>query len=151
MGTLNILVYGLPAPQGSKKFLGTFKGKDGRTHAKLGESSAKVAPWREAVKQAAIAARNGAAPIDGPVMVVMSFTMPKPKSAPKNRRTFPDKKPDLSKLVRSTEDALVDAGVLRDDSRIIACHSAKLFPNEGPAALECPGCHIAITPMGDWT
>lgn len=143
--TLTIVVYGSPAPQGSKKFLGTFKGKDGRTHAKLAESSAKVRPWRQDVKTAAEAARNGTDPIDGPVNLKITFTLPKPKSAPKRRVTWPDKKPDLSKLVRSTEDALVDAGVLRDDSRVICLVAQKTFPGQGRDSLEAPGCVIHIT------
>lgn len=142
--SLTIVVYGSPAPQGSKKFLGTFKGKDGRTHAKLAESSAKVRPWRQDVKTAAELARNGADPIDGPVALHITFTLPKPKSAPKNRRTWPDKKPDLSKLVRSTEDALVDAGVLRDDSRIVSLFAHKTFPGVGNDSLEAPGARILI-------
>lgn len=143
--SLTIVVYGSPAPQGSKKFLGTFKGKDGRTHAKLAESSAKVRPWRQDVKQAAELIRNGADPIDGPVNMKITFTLPKPKSAPKSRVTWPDKKPDLSKLVRSTEDALVDAGVLRDDSRVVCLIAQKTFPNQGCDSLESPGCIIHIT------
>ena len=101
---MTITVYGVPAPQGSKRFVG---------HAKSGrgimiESSVAVKPWREAVKWAAM----GACAVTGPVRVTMTFTLPKPKSAPKTCRTYPDRKPDLSKLIRSTEDALTDAGVL---------------------------------------
>ena len=106
-----IVVYGSPAPQGSKKFVGTFTGRDGRTHAKLIESSKAVRPWREDVKTAALLARNGAPPLDGPLIVRMVFTMPKPSSAPKTRRTYPMRMPDLSKLARSTEDALTGARV----------------------------------------
>ena len=145
MTPVKLIVYGSPAPQGSKKFLGTFTGNDGRTHAKLGESSAKVKPWRHDVKAAAIAVRNGAAPIDAPVRLRMVFTVPKPKSAPKRRRTYPCVKPDVSKLCRSTEDALVDAGLIIDDSRIVGySRLEKVYPNEDPEALEAPGVRIEI-------
>ncbi len=136
---IEITVYGTPAPQGSKRFLGI---KGGR--GILVESSKAVKPWREAVKWAALTAKNGAPPIPGPVRVEMIFTITKPKSAPKGRRTFPDKKPDLSKLVRSTEDALVDAGVIQDDARIIDCLSSKVFPGEGASSLATPGAVIRI-------
>src|SRR3546814_13564041 len=80
------------------------------------ESSKKVKPWRQDVKAAAEAwivlwqrahARPWS-PLDGPLLVRMVFTLPKPMSAPKRRRTWPDKKPDLSKLIRPTEAAPKD-------------------------------------------
>lgn len=142
-----ITVYGSPAPQGSKRFVG---------HAKSGrgiliESSKAVKPWREAVKLAALDALevdkpqcNG--PMAGALQVMMTFTLQKPKSAPRGRRTWPDKKPDLSKLVRSTEDALTDAGVWEDDARVVSCLARKVFPGEHPKALHIPGAVIEILP-----
>lgn len=138
---MKLRVYGNPAPQGSKKFVGMNKAG----HGIMVESSKKVKPWREDVKAAALAARNGAAPIDAPIIIRMVFTLPKPSSAPKRRRTYPCRKPDVSKLARSTEDALVDAGVMTDDSRIVEYERlAKVFPNEDPEALEAPGVYIWI-------
>lgn len=140
---VRIIVRGRPAPQGSK----SFKGMTNAGRAILTESSKKVRPWRQDVKAAAEAcrARSGAAPIDGPVIVRMVFTLPKPKSAPKTRRTYPMRTPDLSKLVRSTEDALTDAGIWKDDARVIEyVRLAKVFPGEDPEALDCPGVVIEI-------
>ena len=140
---MKIIVYGNPAPQGSKRFVGLAK-KTGR--GIMVESSTKVKPWRQDVKAAAIAARNGSAAIDGPVRVRMVFTLAKPASAPKRRRTYAMRKPDLSKLARSTEDALTDAGVLADDARIVEFERlAKVFPGEDPEALESPGVRIEIS------
>lgn len=146
---MNIIVYGIPAPQGSKRFVGTSKAGRGI----LIESSKAVKPWREAVKYAAVGVMeaaalsierhcNGAMP--GPLSVDMTFTVPKPKSAPKSRRTYPDRKPDLSKLVRSTEDALTDAGAWEDDARVVQCLARKVFPGEHPRALDRPGAYIEI-------
>ncbi len=142
---MKIVVYGSPAPQGSKRFVGHAK-KTG--NAILVEMSKKVAPWREAVKSVAIAARNGSPPMDGPLIVRMIFTVPKPMSAPKRRRTYPCVSPDLSKLIRSTEDALTDAGVWRDDARVVEYERvAKVYPNEDPEALDTPGAVIEIRPL----
>jgi Holliday junction resolvase RusA-like endonuclease len=136
-----IVVYGSPGPQGSKKFVGVNKYGRGI----MVESSKKVKPWREDVKAAAEAARKGAPPIDAPVVLRMVFTLPKPASAPKRRRTWAMRKPDLSKLARSTEDALTDAGLLADDARIVEYERlAKVFPNEDAEALEAPGVRIEI-------
>lgn len=144
---MKIIVYGTPAPQGSKRFVGVAK-KTGR--GIMVESSRKVRPWRQDVKAAAEKARNGAPPMDGPLVARMVFTVPKPASAPKTRRIWPCKKPDLSKLVRSTEDALVDAGVLADDARIVEYQRiAKVYPREDPEALEAPGVLIEILPLAE--
>jgi len=105
-------------------------------------------PWRVAVTCAALEARTKlglpAPAIGGPVTVEMIFTVPKPKGAPKKRITWPDKKPDLSKLVRSTEDALSDAGIWEDDARVISCWARKVFPDEDTDSLDVPGVVIRI-------
>lgn len=131
---MRIVVYGSPAPQGSKRHVGG---------GRMIESSKKLRPWRECVWAASVAAREGA-PIDAPVRVRMTFTVPKPSNAPKRRQTWPMRMPDLSKLVRSTEDALTDAGIWRDDARVVECVSAKRYPGEGLDALDAPGCVIEI-------
>lgn len=134
-------VYGLPAPQGSKKFLGLAKNGRGI----LGESSKKVKPWREAVKAAALEARAGQPPLDEPVVLSITFTMLKPASAPKRRRTYPMTMPDLSKLARSTEDAMTDAGIFKDDARIIGYSGLwKSYPGELEGALDSPGATILV-------
>lgn len=137
---MRIVVYGSPAPQGSKKFVGIHGGR-----GLMVESSKRVKPWRADVKDAAIAARDGAPPLDGPLVLRMVFTVPKPSSAPKRRRTYPMRKPDLSKLARSTEDALTDAGLIADDARIVEYERlAKVYPGEDPEALEAPGVSIEV-------
>lgn len=135
---IEIIAYGIPGPQGSKK--GFYNKKLGRVL--MVESSAKVKPWREAVKSAAIEACPKM--LTGPISVNMIFVLPKPKSAPKNRQTFPDKKPDLSKLIRSTEDALTDAGIWEDDARVVLVLARKTFPGEYIEGLERPGVRILI-------
>lgn len=142
---MKIVVYGSPAPQGSKRYVGVAK-STGR--GIMVESSKKVKPWRADVKDAAERARNGAAPLDGPLILRMVFTLPKPASSPKRRRTYPMRKPDLSKLARSTEDALTDAGVYTDDARIVGYERLwKVFPGEDPESLEAPGVRIEIRPL----
>lgn len=144
MTPVTIIVTGTPAPQGSKKFVGVSKAGRGL----MVESSAKVKPWRMDVKAAAeqVVARQAEGwPLDGPLVVSMVFTLAKPASAPKKRTTWPDKKPDLSKLARSTEDALSDAGLWADDARVVEyARLAKVFPGEDPEALDRPGVRIRV-------
>lgn len=145
---ITITVYGTPGPQGSKRFVGHSKSGRGI----MVESSAKVRPWREAVKWAAMTVREDAGYypgsgkgrcLAGAVVVEMIFTLPRPKSA--MRGALPSKRPDLSKLVRATEDALTDAGAWEDDARIVDCISGKRYPGEGTDALDVPGAVIRIT------
>ncbi len=143
LAVIRIEVRGTPAPQGSK----AFKGMTNAGRAILTESSKKVRPWRMDVKAAAedYRTRTGHAPIDAPVVVRMVFTLPKPQSAPKTRRTYPMRTPDLSKLARSTEDALTDAGIWADDARVIGYSKLwKCYPGEDVDALDSPGVVIEI-------
>jgi len=137
---LAFTVLGVAAPQGSKKFVGMSKSGRGI----LIESSKKTRPWRISVQQAAVETGGH---IAGPVSVSLIFTMPKPKSAPKRRVTWPDRKPDVDKLCRSTLDGLVEAGVIEDDARVVRLVAAKVFPNEGDGSLSVPGCSIRIEPI----
>jgi len=131
--TRSIRVYGLPAPQGSK----SFKGFDGRGHAYMPESSKNLKPWRDSVVWAY---REDAArvywttPMDGPLWLTAIFYMPRPK---KPKYDLPAVAPDLSKLVRSTEDALKVAGAIADDSRIVVLAVTKVFesPSEPMGAV----------------
>jgi crossover junction endodeoxyribonuclease RusA len=141
---VHLIVYGTPAPQGSKKFVGVTK--EGR--GLLVESSKKVKPWRMDVKAAAELVRDAHAasmPLEGPLVVSMVFTLPKPSSAPKRRQTWPDRKPDVSKLARSTEDALTDAGFWADDARVVLYEVlGKCYPGEHPLALSSPGVRVSV-------
>lgn len=155
--SLRIVVYGQPAPQGSKRHVG---------RGVMVESSKALKPWREAVKWAALESvrltmdEHDVRPIragvlDGALAVQMVFTFTRPRghygtgrnaaflrpSAPR----FPQGPPDLSKLVRATEDAITDAGVWRDDARVVTCHAHKVYSDSlHPDALDVPGAVVRI-------
>lgn len=145
-----ITVTGSPAPQGSKSFKGFHGGK-----AILAESSKHVKPWRDAVRADALLVRDAMCgglwtPLDEPLAVDMVFTVPKPAAAPKRRRTRPMRMPDVSKLCRATEDALTDAGIWRDDARVVEYRRlAKVYPGEDRDALASPGAVIRIFRFGE--
>ena len=143
MTPIEIVVHGTPAPQGSKK--GYVRG--GR--AVLVESSAKVKPWREAVKQSALLADYNYAENVGAIGVAVVFYMPRPKShygTGANAHMLRDRaprlpigKPDLDKLLRSTLDALTDAGIWRDDSQVVVIKASKVYADFRP-----PGAVIVV-------
>lgn len=149
--TVELVAYGMPGPQGSKRGFAIKRGGKYTGAVAMKESSAdKVNTWRSDVVAAGLDAMAGAPPLEGPLIVSMTFTLPKPKSAPKTRRTWPMKYPDLSKLARSTEDALTTAGVWRDDAQVIRYSDlAKVFPGEDPLSLPLPGVRIKITEAVD--
>lgn len=126
-----------PAPQGSKKPLG--KDRLGRTV--LVESCKRVKPWRQMVTEAALA--TGAPILTGPVVLRCEFLFLRPlghfrrdgtlkPSAPRWHAV----RPDGSKLLRSSEDALSQV-LIHDDARIVTTigHKRWCRGDERPGAL----------------
>jgi len=129
--TLSITVHGCPAPQGSKRHVG---------RGVMVESSKAVQPWREAVKYAALAAiakTPAWQPLDEPISLFVTFYLKRPK---KPKMSAPASAPDLSKLIRSTEDALTDAGVWRDDARVVQVLATKRWDPDGFVGAEVAVC-----------
>lgn len=155
---LTITVVGKPAAQGSKAYKGHRTDRaTGRRKPILVEQSKNVTPWRNRVTQAAAQAliddytdrhdespRGRPAPLAGPIRIDVVFTMHKPLSAPKRRRTYPAVSPDLDKIQRATFDALTDAKVWEDDGRVIQVTAIKTYPGGHPDALDQPGAVIHL-------
>lgn len=121
-----------PAPQGSKRHVG---------NGVMLESCKRVKPWRLLVAEAAV--RAGVPLLRGPVTMSVVFLFARPMghfrrdgslkpSAPKHHTV----KPDGSKLIRSTEDALSKL-LFEDDSRIVTgtWHKRYCVDNERPGAI----------------
>lgn len=141
---MKVTVYGTPAPQGSK------------TRTKFGgmrDDNPNTATWREAVKMAVMAAYPlGSRPdvilARGPVVVDITFSMPRPKSAKKF--ACADKKPDIDKLQRSTFDAMTEMSCWEDDARVVRVRATKIYAGD-PGALGIAGAVIeweALKEMG---
>jgi Holliday junction resolvase RusA-like endonuclease len=158
---LTIVVHGQPAPQGSKKYAGHRRNSaSGRISAVLVEQVKSVKPWRQRVHQAALTAIRDHPhwqPLDGPIAADMVFTVrTKPDSRPvwwpkgirwsKRLHWRPASSPDLSKLARSTEDALTTARAWKDDARVVEYgRLAKYYVGDpDPDALDQPGAVIRI-------
>lgn len=138
------IAVGAPAPQGSK----SFRGFAGNGKAILAESSRAVAPWRQVVTLAALAARRaGAVPlIDGPVLVTMVFTIRRPKGATR-ADIAPGTRPDLDKYARATFDGITDAGLWGDDGQVARLNAGKVWAGYSPDALQVPGARVVCVPM----
>jgi Holliday junction resolvase RusA-like endonuclease len=93
------------------------------------ESNAKgLKAWRLNVRTAAVEVRDGRDPLDGPVVLTVVFTRPKPVSAPKRKPCWPWTKPDWDKLARAVCDGLKDGGVYKDDARVVRALVVKSYP-----------------------
>lgn len=128
-----------PAPQGSKRPVG----RDRQGRALMVESCKRVKPWRQLVADAALTAIGDRPLIAAPCVLWCQFRFTRPRGHYGARGQLRSKapqhhvvRPDGSKLVRSTEDALTGV-LLRDDSQIVAGPSMKRYclPDERPGAL----------------
>jgi Holliday junction resolvase RusA-like endonuclease len=107
-------------------------------------NAATLRPWRDTVAWQARAAMADAGltePLEGPVEVRATFTLARPKSAPK-ARWAPDKKPDIDKLLRGLLDACTAAGVWVDDAQVVTVVTSKVFPHDGAI----PGVTFTVQP-----
>lgn len=136
---IELRVYGIPRPGGSKRAF---------AHAKTGriivtDDCRKNRDWRNAVVAAAVEAYQGE-PLLGPLSLYVEFLLPRPRGHFGNGRnegqvrrsapTHPVTKPDATKLLRSTEDALT--GLLwRDDAQIVRQTVRKLYGSPAGARI----------------
>lgn len=140
--SFDIVVHGVPAPQGSKK--GGYSAKTGKTFV-YEQNSKTQKSWRQDVIAAATQMRRdlGADTFDGPVSVVIHFRLPRPASVNIRRRPFPAVKPDMDKLVRNTLDGLTQAGVYRDDAQVVDLFVQKRYATDDPGGA--PGATVCVT------
>jgi Holliday junction resolvase RusA-like endonuclease len=91
-------------------------------------------------------------PLECPLMVRMSFFLPRPKSHYGTGRNagklkssappYPDKKPDVDNYEKFAADCL-NGLAWKDDSQVVDCHSKKRY-SENPRTV------IEIKPMEEW-
>lgn len=141
-----IEVCGLPRPGGSK-----IPGmrKDGSMFVR--PDCPHTSSWMKQVKDAALMQMPyGQEPITGTIEMFVEFRFPRPQKhfIGKSNRLRPDApiwhftKPDLTKVIRSTEDALTGVA-WRDDCLVAKRVESKRYCNDG----ELPGVTIFILEM----
>lgn len=118
---INFVALGLPSPGGSKNAF--FHKKTGRIVV-VDAGGKKTKKWRDVVSIAAKAAMDGNAFLEPPISLIIEFRMPRPQHHFKpngdiksNVPWVPIVRPDITKLLRSTEDAMTGI-VWKDDSHI---------------------------------
>lgn len=146
--SVSFFVPGVPQPGGSKKGFAV-KTRGGGVRIAIVEDAKHNAPWRAVVALAAT--EHFDAPLTGPLTVSFSFAMPRPghhfgtgRNAGKVKPNAPlghTSKPDVTKLIRSTEDALKGIAWV-DDCQIVSQAAGKLYTND-----RRPGCWISVSPF----
>jgi Holliday junction resolvase RusA-like endonuclease len=127
---ITITVHGTPAPQGSKRAFAV-RGKGGVPTGRVAvieSSHDRVKSWRQAVIDAVKPADRAFRFPGLALEAEVTFYLKRPKSHYRTGRNahllrddaplHPSGKPDISKLIRATEDALTDAGLWDDDAQV---------------------------------
>ena len=137
-------VVGMPAPGGSKS---AFRHRSTGRIVVVDAGGKRNKDWRAAVAAAGREAMQGREMPAPPLMLTVLFKMPRPaahlNSKGKLRRTspvLPIVRPDLTKLVRATEDALTGIA-WADDSQIAEQWVARMYANPG----DQPGARITVS------
>lgn len=127
MSNFPIWIPGVPIPQGSKT-----AGKRGKTVVMWDANHRKLKPWRETMTTHLIAwttlAGGAWEPYDGPLVVDVTFWIPKPD---RPKFTLPATPADLDKYQRALGDSMTDSGLIRDDARITTWHARKRYGAPG--------------------
>lgn len=95
------------------------------------DSSHDVDAWQKTVTSVARGAMIGDEPIDGPVVLQVTFELARPKTV---KREYPSVAPDLDKLVRAIGDALTGI-VWVDDSQVVNLHAWKRYSGRDAAQI----------------
>lgn len=136
MGSVSFDVPGLPKPAGSKR---AFAHKSTGRIIVTDDSGVPGKQWRHCVADAARVAMHLAGfrePFRGPIRLLATFARPRPKShygakgLKPNAPVYPLGKPDVTKLLRSVEDAMTGI-VWADDAQVVIQHAYKEYGPPG--------------------
>lgn len=146
---VEIKVYGRPAPGGSKS--GFVNKRTGKVN--MAPASKYTKPWM--INVAAVAKlQYWDRPMTGPVSLMITFKLLRPKShwtktgdlsSAGRKRPHPTVKPDLTKLLRSTEDALTGI-IWKDDAQVVRQSMAKRYCHSD----ELPGAEIIVESLENY-
>jgi Holliday junction resolvase RusA-like endonuclease len=130
---MTFYVHDRPAPQGSKRIY---------PNGGMKESSPGLGNWRAAVVHAALNAKGDIGsgvifPKPMPLRLSITFHFKRPKNHYRTGK-FQDQlkpdaphymaqMPDLSKLIRATEDAITQAAVWTDDAQVVMIHAHQVY------------------------
>lgn len=121
-------VHGVPESKGSTR---SFKLKTGAVVTT--SDNPRLKGWASKVTDAAAEAFEGRPVFDCALAVEITFTLPRPAGhfgrhgLLPSALLYPARLPDLDKLVRGLLDGITQAGVWRDDSRVVDLRAIKVY------------------------
>jgi crossover junction endodeoxyribonuclease RusA len=132
---------GVAVPQGSMKHVG---------RGIIRHSNANgIALYRAQVAASVAKDIEGLAvslPLEGPLVLDATFIVARPKSAPR-KRVWPDRRPDLDKMLRSLGDALTEAGVWLDDAQVVQIVATKIYVGSVADSHGVPGTAFRVATL----
>ena len=159
------MVLGLPVPQGDLTC------SRGPNHRLYHQNKKTLEPWRAKVEAGARRWITETADEGQPLDVVLTWSLPRPKSHWGTGRNadrlkdsapaYPTPQPDLDKLTRAVFDALTASKRIVDDAQITDAVVRKRYATTREAGwssevvayvddvLTCPGVVVRIYPIGD--
>lgn len=124
--SFSFTVFGVdPAPQGSKKYVGTRRTAAGANIPMIVEASPKLPAWRKAVNDAVVQAMHDSGDLgkfEGAVKVEAVFYLTRKPSV---KREYPIVPPDLDKLSRGLLDGM--KAVWTDDALVVRLEVSKKY------------------------
>lgn len=126
--TRQMTVYGVPQSKGSTRSF-VVKGKTVTT-----STNRNLAAWSALVANEAQRTADGQPLLEGPLTVMVTFYLPKPKSAKAN--AMPDKRPDIDKLLRAVLDPL-HGKWFRDDAQVVTAWANKQYGDPPRVVVVC--------------
>lgn len=138
-GAFTAFVPGDPKPQGSSSAFCP-KGCKGNRRPIVTSAQPSLKAWRKTADNALAYLFGRREMFDGPLVTIMEFVIPRLASHGTKTKPTAEKTYDADKLERAVNDALKDAGVIRDDGRICLTLRSKRYAEIG----ERPGVHVTV-------
>lgn len=142
LAMVRVVVYGKPAPAGSKKPI--------RRPPWIVDDSKASAPWKRKIAEHARTTMGERPPLEGPLVLDVVFVLDRPKghldargNVKASARQHPTVKPDALKLARAVEDALT--GIVYTDDALIVVESIRKRYVTSDAEL--PHADIRVSPL----
>ena len=140
---VTFFVHGDPQPGGSKKGFAYIDKKTGKTRVNIVDDAKRNKEWRSLVAHMARKVMGEDPPLKGALSLDIVFLVRRPKShygtgrnagyLKKSAPRYPTTRPDQTKLLRSTEDALTGI-VWRDDAQVVRQFIQKNYTPASPGA-----------------
>lgn len=103
--------------------------------------------WREAAVLMLRSVSRGAPPLEGPLGLKAVFRFPMPQGEFLKRSLRPRRwhvaRPDVDNALKALQDAMQEAGWLRDDSQVAELVAQKIVARQG----ERPAVHVTLYPL----